>query len=195
MTNKYHKTIESIKAGKFSRADLARIQTKADAGVQRGDNDSRALLDALNSAIPPDEQYVFMGFCPDATFDNRLDIEWKAKGVCTFVFWESEQQRDRFHAISRGDLIILKKRQKFGETMQLFGFGRVKRLRTDEEGRRYLEMAWSTQDRIIEVPLMACNATIDVRTAEKVLKAMPHEFFEWLAESGDAARPAHAQDD
>jgi hypothetical protein len=188
MTNKYHKTIGSIKASKFSRAELARIRTKVIAGVERGDRDSQDLLDALDSASPPDEQYVFMGFCPGASFDNRLDIEWKAKGICTFILWESEQQSDRFQAISPGDLIILKKRQKSGESMQLFGFGRVKRLRTDEVGHRHLEMDWSTQDRIIEVPLMACNSTIDVRTTEKVLAALPQEFFEWMAEPGDAVR-------
>jgi hypothetical protein len=189
MIHKYYKTIESIKAAKFSRPDLARMRTKAVAGIERGDQNAQAVLDALDSAIPPDEQYVFMGFCPDANFDNRLDIEWKAKGICTFIFWESAQQSDRFQAISPGDLIILKKRQKIGETMQLFGFGRVKRLRTGEVGRRHLEMDWSTQDRVIEVPLMACNATIDVRTAEKVLDAMPREFFEWMAAPGDAVRP------
>jgi hypothetical protein len=183
--NKYHKTIASIKAVKFSRTELARIRTKAIAGVEGGDRDAQVLLDALDSSMPPDEQYVFMGFCPDASFDNRLDIEWKAQGICTFIFWKSEQQSDRFQAISPGDLIILKKRQKFAETMQLFGLGRVKRLRVDEMGRRRLDMDWSTQDRIIEVPLMACNATIDVRTAEKVLEAMPQEFFQWMAESGD----------
>jgi hypothetical protein len=41
-------------------------------------------------------------------------------------------------------------------------------------------MNWSTQDQIIEVPLMGCNSTVDVRTIEQVEAEMPVDFFSWL---------------
>ena len=191
MANKYQKTLDTIHGGTMSRAQLARLRVNAHRKAQAGDPDAVVVLEALDAAVPADEEYVFMGFCPGADFNNRLDVEWKRRGVLTFVFWESEQQRDRFESIAPGDLIILKKRQRFGETMQLFGFGRVRRRRTDEDGHSYLEMNWSAQERVIEVPLMACNSTIDVRTAERVGTVMPPEFFDWLYEPGDVigARP------
>jgi hypothetical protein len=186
MSNRYQKTLETIKTGKMSRAELTKLMANAQSKVGAGDRDALAVLEALNSAIPADEEYVFMGFCPGANFDNRLDIEWKKNGILTFVFWESEQQRDRFVAIAAGDLVILKKRHQYGKTMQLFGFGRVLRRRVADDGKSYLEMDWSKQERIIEVPLLACNSTIDVRSAEKVIASMPPDFFEWLNEPGDA---------
>ena len=123
-----------------------------------------------------------MGFCPSADINNRLDIEWKRLGVCTFVFHESDQQSERFNAILPGDLIVLKKRHRFGETMQLFGHGRVVGVKYDSENHRYLEMNWSNQEEIIEVPLMGCNATVDTRSIEQVEEQIPEEFFKWLGE-------------
>ena len=41
-------------------------------------------------------------------------------------------------------------------------------------------MGWSTQKEIIEVPLMACNSTVDIRTIEQVKDVMPDEFYQWL---------------
>jgi hypothetical protein len=41
-------------------------------------------------------------------------------------------------------------------------------------------MDWSSQEEIIEVPLMGANSTVDVRDMDSVLREMPKEFFEWL---------------
>ena len=74
-----------------------------------------------------------MGFCPGANFDNRLDIEWKEKGICTFIFLRSEQQLERFNDIWPGDLIVLKKRHQFGKTMLLYGHGRATGIKYDQD--------------------------------------------------------------
>jgi hypothetical protein len=125
-----------------------------------------------------------MGFCPGADFDNRLDIEWRQRNICTFVFHESEQQSERFGSIWPGDLIVTKKRHRFGETMQLFGYGRVAGFHYDEDGHRVLEMNWSDQQEVIEVPLIGCNSTVDIRTMEQIEAQMPEEFFAWLGTAG-----------
>lgn len=177
---KYKKTIDSILRGSYSRADLVKLRANAAAMYAKGDEDAKSVIEEIDRATPTDKEIVFMGFCPGADFDNRLDLEWKEKGVCTFVFWESDQQRDRFENIWPGDLIVLKKRQQFGKTMLLYGHGRVVGVKHDHDGRRYLEMNWSTQEKVIEVPLMACNSTVDVRSMEKVEDEMPPEFFAWL---------------
>jgi hypothetical protein len=31
-----------------------------------------------------------------------------------------------------------------------------------------------------EVPLMACNSTVDIKLMSQVEEQMPEEFFEWL---------------
>jgi hypothetical protein len=123
---------------------------------------------------------VFMGFCLGTTMENRLDIEWKEKGICTFIFLKSQPQLERFNDIWAGDLIILKKNQQFGKTMQLYGHGRVTNVKYDEEGNRYLEMEWSSQAEVIEVPLIGCGATVNVKSIEQVEAEMPDLFYKWL---------------
>jgi hypothetical protein len=177
---KHQKVIDRIRSGAFSRSALAQMRVNAENALKRGDADARVVIDEIDKTTPTDKSIVFMGFCPGADFSNRLDIEWKARGVCTFVFLESEQQSERFNNIWPGDLIVLKKREKFGKTMLLYGHGRVTGVKYDQNGNRYLEMNWSSQDQVIEVPLMACNATVDVRTLKQVEDEMPDEFFAWL---------------
>lgn len=46
-------------------------------------DDAKIIIDAINLATPSDTEILFMGFCPDADIDNRLDIEWREKGICT----------------------------------------------------------------------------------------------------------------
>jgi hypothetical protein len=50
----------------------------------------------------------------------------------------------------------------------------------DNKGNRVLKVDWSSQEQVIEVPLMGCNATIDIRDSDKVRAEMPAKFFEWL---------------
>ena len=121
-----------------------------------------------------------MGFCPDADFDERLDTHWEAEGICRFDYLESAAQLERFASICVGDLVVLKKREQFGKTMKLFGHGRVTGIDHDDDGVRFLKVHWSGQDQVIEVPLLGCNSTVDIRGIEAVEAEMPDEFYQWL---------------
>ena len=180
---KYQKQLDRLRAGGFTRSELIRLRENVQVKARGGDDDARIVLAEIDRSTPRDTHFVFMGFCPGADMANRLDLQWRHDSVCTFVFYESEQQSARFNEIWPGDLIILKKRQQFGKTMQLFGHGRVSGVRYDAENHRYLDMNWSDQQEVIEVPLMACNATVDFRDIDAVEKTMPQEFFTWLGQS------------
>jgi hypothetical protein len=177
---KYDKQIELIRSGSMSREAMVNMRGNAERLQREGDQDAQAVLDELDRGQPSDEKFVVMGFCPGASFDNRLDTEWKDKEICTFTFTESEHQLERFHDIFPGYLVILKKRQQFGKTMRLYGHGRAKSWALDKDNNRYLFMDWSDQDDVIEVPLMGCNSTIDVKSREVVEGEMPEEFYAWL---------------
>jgi len=177
---KYQKIIDQVKNGSMSRADLAKLKRNAEQMLAKGDKDANSVLSAINYAKPEDSYILFMGFCPGADFNERLDIEWKQKGICRFDYLESEHQLDRFNSICTGDLVALKKREKFGKTMKLYGHGRVKSVAYDENNIRYLVMEWSNQEDIIEVPLMGANSTVDIKSIEAVESEMPEEFFRWL---------------
>lgn len=177
---KYQKTIERVLNGELSRSELATLRFNAENKMTAGDVDAQHVLDAIDNAEPKDAYILFMGFCPGADFSHRLDIEWKEKGICRFDYLESEHQAERFNSICSGDLVVLKKIQQFGKTMKLFGHGRVKSVAYDEDDIRYLTVDWSLQDETVEVPLMGCNSTVDVRLIEAVENAMPPEFYAWL---------------
>ena len=177
---KYIKAVERVRSGEMSRSDLARLKRNAEQKLATGDEEARQVLDAINNATPTDSYVLFMGFCPGADFSERLDTEWKKQGICRFDYLESEHQAERFNSICKGDLVVLKKREKFGKTMKLYGHGRVKTVAYDDDQIRYLKMDWSDQDQVIEVPLMGCNSTVDVKSIEIVEDEMPQEFYEWL---------------
>lgn len=177
---KYEKAIERVKSGKMSRADLVKLKRNADEKYASGDIDAKEVIEAINNATPTDSYILFMGFCPGADFSERLDTEWKEKGICRFDYLESEHQLERFNTICKGDLVVLKKREKFGKTMKLYGHGRVNSVAYDENNIRYLIMDWSGQENEIEVPLMGCNSTVDIKSIEAVEDEMPEEFYEWL---------------
>lgn len=179
--------LAKIRSKAYSRSELSRMRKNAEASLKKGHPDADAVIAAIDEAQPLDDFIVFMGFCPGATLENRLDLEWKEKGICTFVFLDSDLQLERFNSILPGDLIILKKRQIIGKTMRLFGHGRVTGVAYDEEGHRYLKMNWSAQEQVIEVPLMGCNYTVDVRSIEQVEAEMPAEFYDWLKSPESAA--------
>lgn len=179
---KYKNVIERIRQNKHSRSELLAIRINAQSKVDSGDSDAQTVVDEIDATVPLDTHVVFMGFCPDADFDNRLDLEWKEQGVCTFIHLDSEHQLKRFNGILPGDLIVLKKRHEFGKSMRLYGHGRATGVKFDSNGNRYIEMNWSQQDQVIEVPLMGCNSTIDIRTTEQVEDEMPQEFYSWLGE-------------
>lgn len=186
---KYENVVERIRQNNYSRSELLKLRANAKAKVGSGDSDAQAVVDEIHATTPSDTHIIFMGFCPGADFDNRVDLEWKEKGICTFIYLESEHQLERFNNIWPGDLIVLKKRHEFGKSMRLYGHGRATGVKYDSNGNRYLEMDWSQQDRIIEVPLMGCNSTVDVRTIEQVENAMPQEFYDWLGEGARNGTP------
>jgi len=179
---KYDKIISKIQSGTMSRADLVKLKTNAENKVAAGELNADQVLKAIEKAVPADSYILFMGFCPEATIDNRLDREWKEKGICRFDYKDDPKQTERFQTICKGDLVALKKIQEFGKTMKLFGHGRVSGIAYDEHNTRYLLMDWSDQEEIIEVPLMACNSTVDIKTIEKVEDEMPDAFFTWLGQ-------------
>jgi hypothetical protein len=189
---KYENTLKRISGGELTRGELRVVRENALTKKNEGDSDAQAVLQAVDSAVAKDASMVFMGFCPNADIDNRLDTEWKAQHICTFDYDESVVQMDTFRNICAGDLIVLKKVEQFGKTMRLYGHGRVTGTTEGPDGRRMLEMNWSAQDQVIEVPLIGCQSTVNLRSMESVEAAMPEEFFDWLYQTGkkpDAAHP------
>jgi hypothetical protein len=175
--------INKIKAGGFTRTEMLTLRNNAEIKAKNGNLEAQEIVETINSTAVPELQaeYVFMGFCPGADFENRLDLDWIERGLCTFDFIESEHQLKRFADIMVGDTMILKKRQEFGKTMLLFGHGKVKELRNRKsDGLRYLMMDWSKQNEILEVPLMGCNSTVDVRSLAVVEKELHEDFWKWL---------------
>lgn len=177
---KYEKVINRIAHGLLSRSDLRDLRVNALAKFHAGDDEAREVIAAIDAGVPSDQYILFMGFCPDADFNNRLDIEWKQRGVCEFTYYESTVQLERFNRVCAGDLVVLKKREKFGESMILHGHGRVARVEVDAQDHHTLIMNWSDQNSVIEVPLMGCNSTVDIKSIEAVEAEMPPEFFKWL---------------
>ena len=177
---KYQKQIDNIKSGIKTRGYLSKLRKNAEIKFEQGDLDAKIVIDEIDKAVPADQYILFMGFCPDADVGNRLDTEWKKKGICRFDWEESEPQMERFYTICAGDLVILKKRQIFGVSMRLYGYGRVRSVAYDESNMRYLLMDWAAQADVIEVPLMAANSTVDIRSIEQVKDAMPDSFWQWL---------------
>lgn len=168
-------------SGSMSRAELKKLKINAERKLSQGDEDAALIIEAISVAQPEDDYILFMGFCPGADFNERLDVEWKENGICRFDYIESEVQLERFTRVCTGDLVVLKKREVFGKTMKLYGHGRVMKICYDNKNIRYLEVDWSNQEEIIEVPLMGCNSTVDIKSMEDVEDEMPGCFFEWLS--------------
>ena len=164
----------------MSRSELIKLNYNAVDKLSKGDADAQLVINHIQQAVPLDPYILFMGFCPNAEFANRLDLEWKEKGICRFDYRESQQQAERFDSICKGDKVVLKKIEKFGKTMKLFGHGRVSSIEYDANNIRFLGVDWSSQEEILEVPLMGCNSTVDIRAIENVEDEMPKEFYDWL---------------
>jgi hypothetical protein len=182
------KILQKIMSGQCSRSDFLVIRNNALRLMKVAQDPERqsqaekilAACDAFAPA-PLSRYYNFMGFCPGADFSRREDERWKAEGVCDFLFYESQRQMEAFGEMLPGDWIILKKREKFGETMKLFGFGKIKVRIPSQDGIISYKVIWNTQKEIIEVPLMGCNATVNIRSLEAVERDMPLEFWDWLS--------------
>ncbi|MES1979708.1 MAG: hypothetical protein V4451_16840 [Pseudomonadota bacterium] len=185
---KYQSMLDQIQSGRLTRDELAEVRRKAALPKYVNDADTAVILQAIDSAVARDTGIIFMGFCPNAEIANRLDTEWREKGICTFHYDEDPTQIYTFNNICAGDLIVLKKTETFGRTMVLYGHGRVTAVKAEKDGRRYLEMAWSRQDRELPgMPMMGCQATVNLRSMEKVEESLPPEFFAWLGEGVTAS--------
>lgn len=179
--------IERIVSGQLSRSEFLNTRNNALKALARAKNDemrnaAQKVIDACDNYAPEplSAYYNFMGFCPGASFDNRQDKAWREKGICDFHFYDSEVQMEEFSKQLPGDWIIMKKIQDFGKTMKLYGFGRIKRRLLDSNKVPYFEVDWNDQDEEIEVPLLGCNATVNMRALGRVEKEMPPKFWEWL---------------
>jgi len=181
--------LQKIKNQGYTRVELMKIRENIIRHLKESPSDERGLarLEAIENTelLPAESQYVFMGFCPGATLENRQDTEWLEKGICKFDFVQSEHQLRRFLDIMPGDIVILKKREEFGKTMRIFAHGQVKAAKTSRINLPYLEMDWEKPKEFLEVPLLGCNSTVDVRSLERVESEMPPEFWEWLRRDVD----------
>ncbi len=100
---KYQKQIDNIKNRKKTRDYLGKLRKNAEIKFEQGDVGAKVVIDEIDKTIPTDQYILFMGFCPDANVSNRLDSEWKEKGICRFDWEESEPQMERFYSICSGD--------------------------------------------------------------------------------------------
>lgn len=180
--NPYQKTIQRVMSGELTRKELEIMRQNALEKFGNGDIFASEVVQIIDKTIPKDKEFIFMGFCPNGEFVNRLDIEWRRDENCTYEYLESAHQLERFLNIRVGDLIVLKKIESFGKTMCLFGFGRVLNIKHLKDGHRELGMKWSPQETIIETPLMGCNGTVDVKAYDNVVNEMPIEFWNWLGD-------------
>lgn len=174
------KILKILQSSSMTRTELAVYRDRIFGMLKTDDPNHADLARAFDNAVPSDSYLVFMGFCPGADFSRRQDTRWRELGICEFEFDQSEAQVRRFATIRVRDQIILKKRERFGETMKLYGHGKVVGVDYTAEGRRVLKMEWHPNQAIIEVPLMGCNSTVNLKKTSAVLKAMPPEFHRWL---------------
>ena len=74
---KYRRILDNISSGKFGRAELVRLRKNAESLVAKGDMEASEVIKAIDEAVPTDTSIVFMGFCPGASFENRL-FRWSS---------------------------------------------------------------------------------------------------------------------
>ena len=184
MDYKFDTTIHKIQNDELTRTEMFQIRENAKALLLKGEVRAQEVIDAINlKAVPELEAYyVFMGFCPGADLENRLDDKWTEEGICEFNFIQSETQLKQFCEIHTGDTMILKKRETFGETQNLSYHGKVTGVSDSKvTGLRYLRVDWKKPSKFLIVPLMGCNATVNLRKLEVVERDLPKEFWGWLA--------------
>lgn len=177
---KYQKKLNDIKSGKYSRAELQQIHDNAKKRIDAGDIEAAVVMTACMAAAPSDRHFIFMGFCPDGDAENSQYEEWMQKGICTYDWFEDENQTGAFENIRVNDLIILKKQNINAQKMSLHGWGRVKAYHHDKKTCHKLEMEWSPQTEVIEIPLMGVTRTVNPKALKDIEERLPEEFFAWL---------------
>ena len=179
---KYQRKIDEINSGKYSRVELQQIRDNAHRRLLAGDSDAKLVVKAVEEAVPSDRFFIFMGFCPDANVENSQYEEWLSKGICTYHWFKDKVQTEAFENIRVNDLIILKKQNIRRQKMFLHGWGRVKSYRHDKSSRHTLEMEWSQQNQIIEIPLMGATKTVNPKALKGIEEKLPEAFFKWLGD-------------
>jgi hypothetical protein len=179
--------IQKIINGTMSRVQRLTTYDNAKRSLVAGKDVERAerIMHAIDTvSVPPlQAEYVFMGFCPGASLENRQDELWYADGICEFDWVSDPIQMRRLYDIQVGDTIIAKKRERFGETMMISGHGKViKREESNRTGKRYFRVNWRVPKDFLIVPLIGCNSTVNTRTLKFVEETMPLDFWDWLRE-------------
>jgi hypothetical protein len=183
-----NKIVARIMSGELSRSECLGIRDNALRILKAPKTEefrlqAEEVLRACDAYAPNQlsAHYNFMGFCPGADIKRRRDLMWKEKGICDFHFDESPAQLEKFAQQVPGDWIILKKRLSLkDQEMELFGFGKITRRREDDDGYVFFDMNWDKQSEVIVVPLMGCNATVNMRSLKQVEEAMSTDFWDWL---------------
>ena len=149
--------------------------------IEKGDLGAQGILDALAQVAERDRNIVFMDFCPGGVLRNRLDLDWKKWGNCTFEFQPGNDQLQTFNSISEGALIILKKAQQIGETMRLYGHGRVNSVTHLPSSGNILHMDWSKDQKFeIEIPMLGCVNSVNFVPKASLDTPEFQEFWDWL---------------
>lgn len=65
--------------------------------------------------------------------------------------------------------------------MKLYGHGKVTVVYNSSEDRRVLRMNWNYTEKVLDLPLMGCNSTVNLKKPAVVLREIPLEFHEWLS--------------
>ncbi len=148
---------------------------------EKGNRYAAGILRALTQSAQRDGRMVFMSFCPGGVLRNRVDQDWKTWGNCTFEFDGGDGQLETFNAIVEGDLVVLKKPQRIGETMQLYGQGRVREITVLSKSGNILHMDWVQNNAYAaEVPMLGCERAVTFVETSRLVEEMPQAFWDWL---------------
>ena len=177
------KLLQRIQRKEIPRSDLLKIRENAKSLLQKGNAEAAEIIDAINKIGPPklEAMYAFLGFCPGGDIENRQDDKMLKDGIYEYNDISKVKQLEHLTDIMVGDTIILKKRQTFGKTMRIYSYGPVNEVCESRiTGKPYFRVEWTTPSEFLEVPLMACNSTVNIRDVANVEKSMPEEFWDWL---------------
>ncbi len=179
--NRHAKTVEHIKSSLLTRSEILAMERSATVLIEKGDTGAQDILDALAKVAERDRNIVFMDFCPGGVLRNRLDLDWKKWGNCTFEFQPGNDQLQTFNSIPEGALVILKKVQQVGETMRLYGHGRVNSVTHLPSSGNILHMDWLKEQKYeIEIPILGCVNSVNFVAKDSLDKRELQEFWDWL---------------
>ena len=178
--NPHAEIIDQVNRSVFMPSQLAAIERRANMLIGKGDLSAQDLLDAVASAAQRDRCIAFLSFCPGGVLRNRLDVMWRKQGNCTFEFHPGNGQSEDFKKIAIGNLLVLKKVQQYGETMRLYGHGRVLGVSATKSGN-ILQVDWSMRPQHeLEVPFMGCDRAVNWVETSVLQSVMPKKFWDWL---------------